>query len=356
MLSLDPPFGTIPTSPDELTITWLSTIFTKHGFSAGIEAVDFRPIDNASLSSELLRIVTRVQDETTGVAPPLIWKRSSTNNVLRKAFGSCYKTEVHFYKQFAHKINVSVPRCFAAAYSEVTNEHVLLLEDLTDKASDNQPDDISAEYMAKVLQELIHLHTTSWSVPAAPRSIDTAENIKSSVAESALFSSPYLNKYVDQHATDRTKYLETHISRLLSTLSSGPQTFTHGDAQIANVIFPRSFTDRPYFIDWQNCRINNPFRDVSRFLIFSLTIENRREYEGEIIAQYLKALKKLGFNYEPNVATRDYRLASILEWGWITNFSRYEPYWDLQTRSRMPILAQRASAAFDDAKRWLERA
>lgn len=356
MLSLDPPFGTIPTCPDELTTTWLSTIFIKHGFSAGIEAVDFRHIDNPSLSSELLRIVTRVQDETTGIAPPLIWKKSSTNSVLRKAFGSCYEAEVNFYKEFAHQINVSVPRCFAAAYSEETDEHVLLLEDLTPKASDNRPEDILVEYTEKVLQELVQLHTASWSNPVIPRSIDTFANLKSFVAQSAILSSSYLNKHVDHHAADRSKYCETHISDLLSTLSSGPQTLTHGDAQITNIIFPESSAARPYFIDWQNFRIDTPLRDIARFLILSFTIENRRKYEGEIIALYLKTLEKLGFNYKSNVAIRDYRLASILEWSWVMNVSRYEPYWDLQTRGRMPMLARRTSAAFDDAKRWLARA
>ena len=65
---------------------------------------------------------------------------------------------------------------------------------------------------------------------------------------------------------------------------------------------------------------------------------------------------QLGFDYKSDTATRDYRLASILEWYWVMNFSRYELYWDLKTRSRMPILARRTSAAFDDAKRWLELA
>tara|TARA_Y100000588_G_scaffold385316_1_gene478366 strand:+ start:2675 stop:3745 length:1071 start_codon:yes stop_codon:yes gene_type:complete len=356
MASLDPPFGTIPTSPDEMTITWLSTIFTKHGFSAGIEALDFRPIDNPSLSSELLRIVTRVQDETTGVAPPLIWKRSSRTSSLRKEFGSCYETEVHFYKKFAHEIDVSVPRCFAAAYCEDTDEHVLLLEDMTPKAADNQTEDILIKYTEGVLRELVQLHAACWSVPSAPRSIDTFVNMKSFVTESAIFSSPYLNKHVDRHSASRSKYLENHISDLLSALSSGPQTLTHGDVQIANIIFPRRSTARPYFIDWQNCQINNPLRDIARFLILNFTIENRRKYEEDIIAIYHTALKELGFNYKSDTATRDYRLASILEWYWVMNFSRYELYWDLKTRSRMPILARRTSAAFDDAKRWLELA
>jgi aminoglycoside phosphotransferase (APT) family kinase protein len=355
MPSLDPPGGVIPTVPEELTATWLAAILTRHGFSAAIEAMEFRPFEANPLTSEMLRVVPRFQDETTGVTPPLLWKRSTDDLERRAAFSRGYAGEVAFYREVAPRVDVSVPRCFAAAYDEGSGAHVLLLEDLTPARQGDFVAGVPPERAEAVLRELARLHATQWSESVAPPSPERFTRLRAFVEEWAPSSTPFLTEHVDQRAAERTRRYADEVADLFAALAAGPQALTHGDAHAANVLFPDSADARPYLVDWQGSGVDAPLRDVTRFLQLGLTIEDRRAHEDELLAGYLAQLDALGARYDGAAAARDYRTASMLQWGWAVVFFRHEPLWDRDTRAAMPVLVQRAAAAFDDAWAWFAR-
>ena len=348
MPSLDPPDGVIPTSPEQLTATWLATILTRHGFSAAVESIEFRPVEPGGLTSELVHIIPRFQDETTGVTPPLLWKRSRNDPERREGFQRGYAAEVRFYRDVAPGVDVSAPRCFAAAIDDQTGDHVLLIEKLPGTAGD-LVEGVPADRAEAVLRELARIHTAGWTLADTPRPADHFAALKPFVERWAASSTPYLTEHVDDRAAERTRRYADEVMGLFTALSAGPQTLVHGDTHPANVIFPPSPTARPSLIDWQGHGVDAPLRDVARFLQLGLTIEDRRAHEDALLAAYLAELEILGVRYESDAATRDYRIASKLQWGWAVISFRHEPIWDAGTRAAMPQLVQRAAAAFDDA-------
>jgi aminoglycoside phosphotransferase (APT) family kinase protein len=355
MPTLEPPGGVIPDGPDQLTATWLGVILTRHGFSAAIEAIEFRPLEVSPLTSEILRVVPRFQDETTGVAPPLLWKRSGADPERRAAFRRGYATEVEFYREIAPRMDISVPRCFAAAYDEASGAHVLLLEDLGPGGAGDFLAGVPPDRAEAVLRELARLHAARWTQSVARQPADSFARLKPFVEEYASVSNVFLTEHVDDRVASRTHRYADEVANLFSVLSAGPQALTHGDAHAANVIFPTSAGARPYLIDWQGCRVDAPLRDVARFLQLGLTIEDRQAHEEELLSGYLAQLDALGVHYEAAAAARDYRTASMLQWGWAVVFFRHEPIWDRDTRAAMPTLVRRAAAAFDDATAWFSR-
>lgn len=354
MPSLDPPGGLIPERPDQLTPAWLATVFTRHGFSAAIESIDFRPIEGGGLTSELLRVVPRVHDETTGFAPPLIWKRSSADATARASFQRGYEAEVEFYRAIAPRSGVAVPRSFVAAYEERTGAHVLVLEDLSASMSSGLMREVAVEEAAAVLDELARLHASEWATSGALQAAEDFARLRPFVEEHAAAGRPYLSEHVDDRVRQRTRRYADEVAGYFAALSAGPQTRTHGDVHPDNVLLPHSGNAnsgdaRPVLIDWQGSRIDAPMRDVARFLVLALTVEDRREHEDELLDHYLATLGHHGAHYDRDAAARDFRTASLLQWGWAVIFFRHEPIWDTGTREAMPSLVRRAAAAFDDA-------
>lgn len=79
--------------------------------------------------------------------------------------------------------------------------------------------------------------------------------------------------------------------RLSARLAArGPQTVLHGDPHPGNTY---AYGDAcTGFYDWQLVRIGHPAHDVGYFLVSSLSVEDRRAHERELLAGYLDELRR----------------------------------------------------------------
>ena len=76
--------------------------------------------------------------------------------------------------------------------------------------------------------------------------------------------------------------------RFVSSLTIGPVTLLHGDAHIGNTyLLP---DDDVGFLDWEVVRRGNWSHDAGYFLIGSLTEDDRRAREADLVDAYLAAL------------------------------------------------------------------
>lgn len=346
MPSLDPPGGVIPETPEELTPTWLAAILTRHGFSAAVQAIEFRPVPGA-LTSEVTRVIPRMQDETTGFAPPLIWKRSHDDPEARRTFRSGYAAEVSFYRDTAPELAVSIPRCLAAADDAETGAHILLLEDLAGTPVDLQRGVTPAE-AESTLRELARLHAHRWQAIGRERPPESFSNLRGLIERWARVADPFLQPHLEGDVAARShRYAET-VAELFSSLSAGPETFVHGDAQPTNVILPTREGARPRLIDWQGSGRGAPLRDVARFLVLALTTEDRRVHQDDLLEAYCDELGLRGVSTDPAAIARGFGIGAQLQWGRTVLLFRFEPRWDDALRAAVPVIAQRAAAAFDD--------
>lgn len=86
--------------------------------------------------------------------------------------------------------------------------------------------------------------------------------------------------------------LERQFRSSAELAGRAPLTVLHGDPHIGN-----SYSlpgDRIGFYDWQLLRLGHLSHDVSYFLVGSLTVEDRRDQERELLAGYLEALAAAG--------------------------------------------------------------
>jgi aminoglycoside phosphotransferase (APT) family kinase protein len=86
--------------------------------------------------------------------------------------------------------------------------------------------------------------------------------------------------------------LEEQFRRSAALAATGPQTLLHGDAHPANTYrLPDGTTG---FYDWQLVRSGNWSHDVGYFLIGSLSVEDRRVYQVDLLRFYLDQLEEAG--------------------------------------------------------------
>jgi len=91
----------------------------------------------------------------------------------------------------------------------------------------------------------------------------------------------------------------------------------HGDAHIGNTYIDKSGT--PYFIDWAGPCISNWAIDVGYFMVGSLTVEDRRHSEKDLLSDYLKKLNESGGpELDWQEAWDDYRRHQLHGLGWAT--------------------------------------
>ncbi len=333
---------------------WLDAVLVNAAIDAPpIDSIEFVELDVEVLTSSIVRVRPRYRGPTGEAPASLIWKRSHEDVGRREAFAHGYVREVEFYREVAPTVDVSVPRCYAAGFDEVTGAHVLLLEDLAPGRRGDFLEGIDAERAVGVVRELARLHAARWS-EAAPRGPEEFASYQTFFDRYTEPSATYLEQHTGGRVAERNRRYRTSVAGWFAELSEGPQTLCHSDAHAANVMFPVSPADRPYLLDWQAWRMDAGIRDIVRFVILGMAVEERRVHEHELLEAYLGALRARGVSYGVDVAQRDYRVASTLQWGWAVNFFRHEQIWDASTREAMPELVRRAGAAFDDAVGWLD--
>ena len=86
--------------------------------------------------------------------------------------------------------------------------------------------------------------------------------------------------------------LERQFRRSATLAAAGPQTVLHGDPHPGNTYsLPGSRTG---FYDWQLVRLGNWSHDVGYFLAGSLSVQDRRASERDLLSGYLEDLERAG--------------------------------------------------------------
>ena len=86
----------------------------------------------------------------------------------------------------------------------------------------------------------------------------------------------------------------------------------HGDYRLDNLLFPTDDPSGVAAVDWQTVGLGPPARDLAYFLATSLSPEDRRRYEADLLATYHGALADHGVTgYTREECWEDYRVGML---------------------------------------------
>lgn len=346
----------IPAHPGEITPEWLTPILHQSGaLSPNVRVtriVQSDPGSEASYAGYVLRLALEYDQPACEAPVSLIAKFPAPEPQIRYLFRPLYRNEVLFYRRLADDVSLSTPTCYAALLNRRRTRSLLLLQDLTAVGDIGDHDAGCADEQAMLaLTRLAEFHATWWQSPELESTEWLGQYHVSSKQNWLLYAGAWLPfQYRLRHITPPAslrliRNLWRHRKRLRELAQGRPDSLQHGDYRLANMAFS---PDEVYVFDWQVIRAGPPLFDVAWFMLTSLTIEQRRLLEADLLRAYHVALigaGVLGYSFEE--MRDDYLLALLLaipQTMVIGGFLRMDP----EREATMATLLSRFEAARED--------
>ena len=170
-----------------------------------------------------------------------------------------YEREVNFYKLLAKDVSLPSPRCLHASHDLLSDDFLLLLEDLGDRRLGDQLKGCSAEDAFAAIRQLASFHAEWWDSPKL-KTIDWVPLGESDLNKGglALYSIAwplYLQQFGSDLPDDMRRIgerLSDQIVGMLDRFQDRPRTLCHGDYRLDNFFFgERPEHDALTVVDWQ---------------------------------------------------------------------------------------------------------
>lgn len=244
---------------------------------------------------------SRARLALTGVGvPQTVFVKLTAQTAATRLMGELGRlghTEVRFYRQLAPELT-GLPKAYGAAFDGWTGRYLLVLEDLP--AADCQfPDTLhplSVDQAGLIVGLLARLHATFWGLPAdgaAPLGwLYTPSGDTTSMLTGALMKTS-IKRLAGRTdiPVEQGRFITENYRAVAALIDTPPHTVMHGDAHPGNVYFRDG---KPGLLDWQAVRRGHPSRELAYTLVTSLTPQDRRSAQRELLDDYCRALAAAG--------------------------------------------------------------
>jgi Ser/Thr protein kinase RdoA (MazF antagonist) len=216
---------------------------------------------------------------------------------LMGELGRLGHTEVRFYSQLAPELT-RVPEAHGTAFDTWTGRFLLILEDLPESCV--FPDTLhplSTDQASLIVELLANLHGTFWDRTRQNgrgplRWLYTPSGDVTSLLTGSLMKTS-MKRLADRTAipVDNGRFIADNYRAVATLIDAPPHTVMHGDAHPGNMYFRDG---EPGLLDWQAVRRGHPSRELAYTLITSLTPEDRRAAQRDLLDVYRRALAAAG--------------------------------------------------------------
>jgi len=228
--------------------------------------------------------------------------RTAATRLMGELGGRLGHTEVRFYTQLAPQVT-GVPHAYGAAFDRWTGRYLLVLEDLPVESCEF-PDTLhplSPDQASLVVELLAALHATFWGrLPRHGRgplgwlytpSGDVTSLLTGSLMHASIKRLAERTTIPVDIPIDRGSFIADNYRAVAALIDTPPHTVMHGDAHPGNMYF---YGGKAGLLDWQAVRRGHPSRELAYTLITSLTPEDRRATQRDLLDDYRRALAAAG--------------------------------------------------------------
>ncbi len=254
-----------------------------------------RVLSSDAGTSSRARLVLTGKDVPESVFVKVAAKTAATR--LMGELGRLGHTEVRFYSQLAPQL-AGVPNAYGAAFDAWTGRYLLVLEDLP--AECEFPDTLhplSTDQASLIVELLADLHATFWDrLPRDGRGplgwLYTPSGDVTSLLTGSLMNAS-IKRLADRTTipVNNGRFIADNYRAVAALIDTPPHTVMHGDAHPGNMYF---YGGKAGLLDWQAVRRGHPSRELAYTLITSLTPEDRRATQRDLLDDYRRALAAAG--------------------------------------------------------------
>ncbi|WP_188110710.1 phosphotransferase [Aeromicrobium ginsengisoli] len=287
----------LPRSLEDVTVPWMSEALSAR-FPGTVVA-------SMTEGSTIRGMATKIQlhltyaDNPHGL-PPSMWLKTGFEKHSERS-AELYAAEVNFFRVVAPAVPTNSPLTFFEAIDGETGNGVLLMEDLTlrgvrfgDQTQPLTPDvaasllDVQARYHSFLAESADDLDLSWLTVGGAIHSVDVAGEYLE-FWETASQAPRF--RFVPEELGDPVR-IKAGLDRMIANDRQESQWLVHGDVHLGNVFFDDQGNGG--FLDWQTVMRGTWAFDVAYFIVVSLSVEDRRAHEQDLLRTYLARLEEYG--------------------------------------------------------------
>lgn len=348
----------VPTFAERLTVEWLTEALCREVTGARVVDFEITRGDDGTSSRRAIEVTYNEKGSAAGL-PQHLFSKSAATLYSRLLLGVTDITEAEsaFYNIARPQLELRSPRAYYAAFDRRNHRSFVLLEDLSVEGwtfPEPMTNKITKRDAEDMVAEMAHFHGTFWAS-------DQLEG-RLGVLKDALTWQVNLNRKVnfkgrtlkglDRLADElppelvaRRDEMYPALMRSLELHRLTSPTLLHQDLHVGNWL--RDSTGRMGLYDWQCVARGHWAADYSYALFGALEPDDARDWEEDLLMQYLEGLRAAGVTEPPTFdqAWLDYRRHALhgLVMGLFTlGNSRFEP--DLQPVDYVRFACRRIAA------------
>jgi hypothetical protein len=303
----------IPERPVDVTPEWVTAALTEAGvLQAGrVTAAEWERVGEEYGFTGLVGRVELRYEEADGELPASLivklpmatgetvsgWRARQERDpaLMRRYYERCVR-EHRFYSKTPVTF---APRLYYSAADDAQQRVVLLLEDLSGGRQGDELDGCSVDDARLLIDQLAPFHAQWWGdrAPASGFPV-SGQDPRARQERYAGQVDRFLERYCDRLPNALVDVLDRLRSQLVvvaDALHTREKTLIHADLHLDNVLFEARGDGRSVMVlDWQTVSVGPPAIDVALFLFGSLSVEDRRTAERELLERYLGLLHAHG--------------------------------------------------------------
>ena len=314
----------IPRIIDDITPEWLTAALHSGDKpqTARVESIHVEPIGQGmGFTGEVAHISVKYSTDLGSMSSSLIAKIATPDDGVRE-FATrlgLFEREIRIYVELGEEIGVRIPKLFYGDFDTNSGHFILLLEDLSHLRTGDETvsASISVEdaYLAVTNAALLHARWWDSDKLASCKWLDhvldpiRVRSRQQIYQEAWIGVSGRLKADLPPEVYEIGDRLHQKFFGVWSDAAPTPLTLNHGDYRLANLFFD---DDRVVTFDWQTAMYGPPAIDLADFLVWSLTVDQRRAHEDRLIDLYIESLIEQGVkNYSRDMVIRDCRLGML---------------------------------------------
>lgn len=302
-----------PSHPNHLTLQWLNEVINTafDRCDVDIDAFESQSIGTGKLGCTL-QLHLSYRGDAEGLPHSMVAKFSALDEHTKTAIGAqgAYRTEVLFYQRLASLCGLRTPRIFGLFVSDDGIDSLILMEDLSHYQAGDNLQSCTQGQTHLVLFEAAKLVASTWQrndLLALDNVTNPTLNNGAHIGQAYLEQCwpHFLARFGDDLSVAMKDFAEFYIPRHASYVLQTPmQVICHGDLRSENVMFG---DNEAVVVDWQTVRSGSALTDVSYFLGGSLSVQDRRRWERELIECFQIELHKSGVVISVDECWQQYR-------------------------------------------------
>jgi hypothetical protein len=302
--------------PEHVTTQWLNDALSGVIGENRIESFDVEEVGTGQMADCFRFDLHYAEGRSAPGAPATVVGKFTAAHEQSRTTGVSMRTaevEVRFYQRFGESLPIRTPACLHAEVDPDTARFVLLLEDLAPARQGDQVTGCSVDEAASALEEMAKLHAPCWG----DRSLESVEWLnRRNEQQVALLESIYpafFAGFVERYGAGIPRPIlvvgEPFFQRVGVYLRARADVnaVQHADFRVDNLLFGGP-DGRVAVVDWQTVTLGPPVADLSYFLGGSITVEDRRAHEKDLVDHYHEHLVAAGVHgYRADELWTDYR-------------------------------------------------